>query len=72
MTKKHFIALADHIKWDNTSIDGAHVFTRSVVHSLADFCASQNHQFNRERWLGYIYDECGPNGGSTNKHMDER
>jgi hypothetical protein len=72
MTKKQLIALADHIRRDNYSIDGAFVFTRSVVESLADFCATQNPQFNRERWLDYIAGECGPNGGSTNKHADER
>ncbi len=72
MTKKHFIALADHIRRDNYSIDGAFVFTRSVVESLADFCATQNPRFNRERWIDYVYGECGPDGGPKGKSVDER
>jgi hypothetical protein len=35
--------------------------------ALADFCASQNSRFDRERWLGYIAGECGPNGGKVKK-----
>jgi hypothetical protein len=73
VSKKHFIALADVVRVitnrvrnaDATSIlanDSSYVvelFTRE----LADFCASQNHNFNRSRWLDYIAGECGPNGG---------
>jgi len=61
MTKKHFIALADLIK--------AHGFTYGSetqvisVERLADFLAEQNPKFNRERWLGYIADTNGKNGG---------
>ncbi len=35
----------------------------TMVQVLADFCASQNPQFNRERWLSYIAGTCGKNGG---------
>lgn len=55
MTKKHFIALADHIRQG--------VYPKNQILQLADFCQSQNPQFNRERWLAYIAGECGPNGG---------
>lgn len=57
MTKKHFIELADHIRKCVTK------FNDLQIEALADFCASQNPNFNRERWLSYIRGECGPGGG---------
>ena len=61
MTKKNFIALADAIR------NGTALITLSTVQleALADFCASQNPQFNRERWLGYIAGTNGKNGGKV-------
>lgn len=58
MTKKHFIALADAIRRYD------HGFNANQLNTLADFCESQNPNFNRERWLDYIAGHCGPNGGS--------
>lgn len=58
MTKKHFIAFADHIK---TRLP--YVYTTETLESLADFCQSQNPLFKRERWLEYIAGKCGKNGG---------
>lgn len=63
MTKKHFIALADHLRCD---ILGSTLNTEDkeyIFSSLAYFCASQNNQFKRDRWLGYIHGTNGPNGG---------
>lgn len=64
MTKKHFIALADtireHNRVRNQFGDG---FTEVYLDTLADFCAAQNPNFNRERWLGYIAGTNGKNGG---------
>jgi hypothetical protein len=40
------------------------LFTLLQIDRIADFCASQNANFNRERWLAYIKGECGPNGGA--------
>lgn len=67
MSKKHFIALADSIRWHNrNTADGdSSMFTQSHLNVLADFCKSQNGQFNRKRWLAYIAGECGPNGGEV-------
>jgi hypothetical protein len=77
MTKKHFIALADTLVLCRPTTDSETFGTFIVpghhgdgqIHQwnlmrdrLADFCASQNPQFNRERWLAYIARECGPNG----------
>lgn len=65
MNKKDFIALADTLR----PLLGANqdapipVSQRIVLKYLADFCESQNPRFDRERWLGYIAGECGPNGG---------
>lgn len=66
MTKKHFIALADHIKdWQDqeSETDDAECFTKRQLDTIATFCASQNPRFNRGRWLDYIAGLCGPNGG---------
>ena len=70
MSKKHFIALADAIRKHNvhatpdTSQTGWTTFTDDQIETLADFCQSQNSNFNRERWLGYIAGTCGKNGGA--------
>lgn len=58
MTKKNFIALADHIKTSDAP------FTAEVLDTLADFCQSQNSNFMRAHWLGYIKGENGKNGGT--------
>jgi hypothetical protein len=60
MTKKHFIALAQYLR----DTEGyCQPFTAEQLEHLANFCHSQNPNFNRERWLSYIADQCGPNGG---------
>jgi hypothetical protein len=38
---------------------------RAVAQELADFCIDQNGRFDRYRWLDYIADKCGPNGGAV-------
>ncbi len=70
MTKKHFIALADAIRDYNdsafpagTNIVSPLQFSHTQLLRLADFCESQNPQFNRQRWLDYISGTCGKNGG---------
>jgi hypothetical protein len=69
VSKKHFIALANHIRtWNNGwRGDMAGKFTDLQIKELASFCKSQNINFNRERWLDYINGKCGPSGGSI-KH----
>lgn len=66
MSKKHFIALADHLKY---YLNGNPDFTAKqrglIIDIMATFCQSQNSQFKRSRWEGYIAGECGPNGGSV-------
>ena len=59
MTKRHFIELADFLRKPS----GADKFTDSQIRHLADFCARQNPNFDRERWLGYIRGDCGPSDG---------
>ena len=56
MSKKHFIALANTVKTMQLSQD--------QIAALANFCAAQNPNFNRQRWLDYIAGHCGPNGGA--------
>lgn len=65
MSKKHFIALAETVKFMQTHSDpqGKFVYVHDLIDDLARFCKSQNGQFNRERWIGYIKGENGPNGG---------
>ena len=64
MSKRHFIALANTIREFNTNPSRDDMFSQENIEALADFCKSQNSNFNRERWLSYIAGECGPNGGS--------
>lgn len=63
MSKKHFIELADMIRDANQAAPGK--FTQAAIDKLADFCASQNPNFKRERWLDYIAGKCGKNGGKV-------
>ena len=63
MTKQHFVALADSLRSHNAKGDHVNPFREDQIEALADFCAAQNHAFNRERWLAYVAGECGPNGG---------
>ena len=65
MTKKHFIALADALRaekpgtnWDPNKM----VQWELDVKAIANVCAAQNSNFNRERWLGYIAGTNGPSG----------
>ena len=68
MSKKDFIALADLIK-DYGVVDQESPLPLNLtqVAMLADFCASQNPQFKRERWLDYIAGKCGPSGGAVKR-----
>jgi len=68
MSKKHFIELADKIRWANLH-KGHEVFSQEAIEYLASFCASQNPMFNKSRWLAYIAGECGPNGGAVKKEL---
>jgi hypothetical protein len=66
MTKKHIIALADVIIASapkDRSSQGA--FSRCAILELADFCASQNPNFMRQRWLDYIDGKGGKSGGKV-------
>ena len=70
MTKKNFIALANVIRNANSIIsetDNRPIehFTPYAIECLANFCASQNPNFMRDRWLDYIAGKCGPNGGAV-------
>jgi len=68
MTKKHFIALADVLSEAKPSgPEHALAQWERDVLGVAQFCRSQNPNFNRERWLGYINGENGPSGGTIKK-----
>ena len=70
MTKKHFIALADviilnepiNLSQKDSRATAEHRQWESTRDALADFCAAQNYNFNRSRWLGYIAGTNGKNG----------
>lgn len=57
MTKKHFVELATTIKQANirsTRENGSYTsehFSKANIGVIADFCQSQNAQFDRERFL---------------------
>lgn len=70
MSKKHFIALANvmrSVKYDSEHDGPEYAIApkafKRMVDRLANFCADQNPDFNRERWLSYLAGECGPSGG---------
>jgi hypothetical protein len=68
MTKKDFVALADHIKRHNKDYGRSGVvnqFTQGQIETLAEFCLCQNSRFKRQLWLDYIAGRCGPNGGKV-------
>lgn len=62
MSKKHFIALADTIRLANRF--GPATFSEEAIKELASFCARQNPNFDKSRWLDYIAGKCGPSGGA--------
>lgn len=62
MTKKDYIALADIIR--DTGHDN---WSSEQVSAIANYCESQNPNFSKSRWIGYIHGECGPNGGKVAK-----
>lgn len=59
MSKKHFIALADHLRPVRDQL------TPDVLHAVEGFCQSQNYNFKRDRWEGYLKGENGPDGGAS-------
>jgi hypothetical protein len=64
MTKKHFIELADAIRYHNSTKSKNNRFNVVHLSMLAEFCRRQNPRFKESRWFMYIAGECGPNGGS--------
>ena len=62
MTKKHFIALADHLRGAELSKD--------VLDRLCRFMRDQNPQFKEERWRAYLKGDCGPTGGKVRVQDD--
>lgn len=76
MTKKHFIALADaivaHNKLQNhagRAYDAGSYFYELHLDTLADFCVSQNANFDELHWRAYIRGECGPNSGKVHTYV---
>lgn len=66
MTKKHFIQLADDVKWHNGRYPD-NKFSEEQLRTLACFCKSQNPRFDAPLWYAYIRGECGPSGGAVKK-----
>jgi hypothetical protein len=63
MTKDDLVALAVALRIHNRTADGRTEFTPDHLRVLADFFASQDANFNPERWIDYIAGECGQAGG---------
>ena len=59
MTEKDVVALADALRVHNRTADGRTEFTPDHLRVLADFCASQDPNFNPKWWMDYIAGECG-------------
>jgi len=58
MTKKDLVELADALRIHNRTADGRTEFTPDHLRVLAEFCAAQYPNFNRDRWVDYIAEEC--------------
>src|SRR6516225_1115479 len=54
MTKKDVVALAEVLRIHNQTAEARTEFTPDHLRTLADFCAAQYPNFNRERWIDYI------------------
>jgi len=54
MTKEDLVALADALRIHNRTADGRTEFTPDHLRVLAEFCAAQYPNFDRERWIDYI------------------
>lgn len=77
MSKKDFIALADTLRIAREQVTANYDFPENIKIAdqtwneitllIADFCKSQNGNFIRERWLGYIAGANGKNGGTVKK-----
>lgn len=62
MQKRHFIELADTIKYAKGTPSE---FSEAQIETLARFCKSQNGNFNADRWKSYIKGECGKTAGPS-------
>jgi len=60
MTKNELVALSDALRIHNQTADGRTEFTPDHLLVLANFCASQNPNFNRRRWIDDITGDSGP------------
>lgn len=59
MTNKDLVALADTLRIHNRTAEAPAEFTPDHLRVLADFLASQDASFNRERWMDYVAGEWG-------------
>jgi hypothetical protein len=57
MTKEDLVALAAALRTHNHTADGRTEFTPDHLRVLADFCASQESDFDRQQWIDYIAPE---------------
>ena len=57
MTTDDFVALAEALRVHNRTADGQTEFTPDHLLVLAEFCASQDHSFNRKGWIDYVTQE---------------
>ena len=60
MTNNDLVTLAEALRIHNQTADGRTEFTPDHLLVLADFCASQNPNFDRRRWIDYITGEGRP------------
>lgn len=65
MSKKHFIKLADSVKYIFKQNDYTERQRIDIINELASFCIMNGSNFNRSRWIDYINGECGPSGGKV-------
>jgi hypothetical protein len=64
LTEEHFLRLAAYIK-EHQYTDTP--FRPEQIEVLANFCDYFSSNFNRERWLDYLANQCGPRGGKIKR-----
>jgi hypothetical protein len=57
MTKRDVVALAEALRTHKLTANGPTEFTPDHLRVLAEFCASQDPNFNQQQWIDYIAEE---------------
>ena len=66
MTKKHFISLANWLRYNHPDDFGP-----EQISALANWLQFNFPNFDRARWIDYVAGRCGPGGGKVKREAVE-